>query len=64
MDPNTNLPRRAPTRRLDERKLLALAADRLDELLKDLATAQHRDEVYDFGTVNLIRDLRMLAGQQ
>ena len=53
------IPRRQPTRRLDERKMLALAADRLAELI-----APKRPGVYDTGTENLIRDLRMLAGQR
>ena len=53
------MPRRAPTRRLDERKIMVLAADRLEELSAALAP-----EVYDHGTMNLVRDLRMLGGQR
>jgi hypothetical protein len=57
-EPIRSIPR-APTRRLDERKLLALAADRLQEYLSEVPNPR-----YDTGTQNLIRDLRILAGQR
>ena len=58
---SAGIPRRSPTRRLDERQALALAADRLEELLATLENPRNVQH-YDFGTVNLICDLRRLAG--
>lgn len=59
LGPEVDFGRRAPTRRLDERKCLDLAADRLEELLREVHPGR-----YDMGTENLIRDLRTLAGQR
>lgn len=45
---------------LTEKELMALAAKRIEELLEDLSAATGLDS-YDFGTANLIKDLRRLA---
>lgn len=44
---------------------MALAADRIEELLVELARerASGDHQSYDFGSMNLVRDLRMLSGQ-
>lgn len=50
-----------PQQQATEKELMALAASRLEELLQDLSAACEGRDAYDFGTCNLINDLRRAA---
>jgi len=50
----------------DDEALIAMAADRLEEMVQERSPVyehqQRVDDVYDMGTWNIIRDLRLLVG--
>lgn len=46
---------------LTTKEALILAAARIEELLQDLSKACEGRSAYDFGSVNLIAELRRLA---
>lgn len=46
---------------LSPKELMTLAAARIEELLQDLSAATGGRDSYDFGTVNLVNDLRDAA---
>ena len=46
---------------LTANEAMALAATRIEELLQDLSHACNGASSYDFGSINLINELRRLA---
>lgn len=43
---------------LSDEQIMALAANRIEELLQDLSKACDGRDSYDFGTVALVKELR------
>jgi len=43
-----------------EKSILLIAADRLEDLLREVSELRAKGPVYDYGTVNVIKALRKL----